>query len=78
MVFHRFLYDKLFYFFICCVSYIVCFFFTFAVELAVEMELVVENYVFTEDLKNKSSPAYKDTEKNFTTEVRHILGVIRY
>ena len=42
------------------------------------MELVVENYVFTEELKNKSSPAYKETEKNFTTEVKHILVVIRY
>jgi len=42
------------------------------------MELVVENYVFTEELKNKSSPVYKETEKNFTTEVKNVLVVIRY
>ena len=42
------------------------------------MVLVIENYVFTEDLKNKSSLVYQETEKNFTTEVRHILGVIHY
>ena len=40
------------------------------------MELVVENYVFTEELKNKSSPRYVETEKNFTTEVKHILAAI--
>lgn len=39
------------------------------VRVEVEMELVVENYVFTEELKNKSTPAYKETEKNFTTEM---------
>ena len=42
------------------------------------MELVVANYKFTEDLENKSSPVYKETEKNFTTEVKHTLVVIRY
>ena len=54
------------------------FFFLFAVQLEVEMELVVANYKFTEDLENKSSPVYKETEKNFTTEVKHTLVVIRY
>ena len=48
----------------------------FTVELEVEMELVVENYVFTEELKNKSSLAYKETKDNFTTEVKPILVVI--
>ncbi|XP_020631998.1 angiopoietin-1 receptor-like [Orbicella faveolata] len=42
------------------------------VKLEVEMELVVENYVFTEELKNKSSPVYKETEKNFTTEMDNV------
>ena len=48
--------------------------FLFAVKLEVEMELVVVNYVFTEELENKSSPVYKETEKNFTTEVNTFLG----
>jgi len=65
-------------FFICCFCNILYFFFLFAVKLEVEMELVVENYVFTEELKNKSSPVYKETEKNFTTEVKNVLVVIRY
>ena len=59
------------YFYICCNT--VCFF-LFAVQLEVEMELVVENYVFTEDLKNESSPVYQETKKNFTTEVKHSCG----
>ena len=54
---------------ISCVKDLLCFFVLFAVRVEVEMELVVENYVFTEELKNKSTPAYKETEKNFTTEV---------
>ncbi|XP_078343668.1 angiopoietin-1 receptor-like [Oculina patagonica] len=33
------------------------------------MEIVVVNYQFTEELKNKSSPVYQETEKNFTTEM---------
>ena len=37
------------------------------------MELVVTNYVFKEELKNKSSPVYKETEKNFTDEVKSLL-----
>ena len=66
-------------FFIGCVqSNVVCFFFLFAVQLEVEMEVVVANYEYTEDLENKSSPVYKETEKNFTTEVKHTLVVIRY
>ena len=73
VVFHWILYDKLF--FICCVAYFVCFFFIFVVQVEVEMELVVENYVFTEELKNKSSPVYIATEKNFTTEVKHPMVI---
>ena len=34
------------------------------------MELVVVNYVFTEDLKNESTTAYQETKDNFTTEVK--------
>lgn len=39
------------------------------VKLEVEMELVVENYEFTEELKDKTSTTYKQVEKNFTTEM---------
>ena len=42
------------------------------------MEVVVENYEYTKDLENKSSPVYKETKRNFTTEVKHTLVVIRY
>ena len=42
-----------------------------AVKLDVEMEVVVENYEFKEELKNKSSPVYKETARNFTNEVKH-------
>ena len=72
MVFHRVLYDKLFF---CCVTYFVCFFFIFVVQVEVEMELVVENYVFKDELKNKSTSFYKETEKNFTTEVKHPIVI---
>ena len=59
-------------FLVYCVSnFCVCCF--IAVEVKVEMELVVTNYVFKEELKNKSSPVYKETEKNFTEEVKSLL-----
>ena len=38
------------------------------------MELVVENYVYTDDLKKESTPFYQETKKNFTTEVKHSYG----
>lgn len=63
----------IFFLFAVCVILFVCFFLLFAVQVEVEMELVVENYVFTEELKNKSSPEYKETEKNFTIEVKHAV-----
>lgn len=31
--------------------------------------LKVENYNYTEELKNKSSPRYQEIEQNFTAEV---------
>ena len=34
------------------------------------MIVKVLNYEYTPELKNKSSPAYKATEKNFTAEVK--------
>ena len=45
-----------------------CFFFI-TVEVKVEMALQVENYNYTKELENKSSPQYKAIEKNFTEEV---------
>ena len=43
--------------------------FFFAVEVKVEMALKVENYNYTKELENKSSPQYKAIETNFTKEV---------
>ena len=39
------------------------------VNIKVEMALVVKNYEYKEELKNQSSPEYKEIEKNFTAEV---------
>ena len=40
------------------------------------MEVVVVNYEFKEELKNKSSPVYLETAKNFTDEVKHVAPVV--
>lgn len=45
----------------------ICFFIT--VQVKVEMALKVENYNYTIELDNKSSPQYKEIEKNLTAEV---------
>lgn len=37
------------------------------------MELVVENYVFIEELKNKLFFEYKEIEKNFIIEVKYVV-----
>ena len=34
------------------------------------MIVKVLNYEYTPELQNKSSPAYQETEKNFTAEVK--------
>ena len=39
------------------------------VLVKVEMVISVLSYTFTPELKNKSSQVYKETEKNFTSEV---------
>lgn len=44
----------------------ICFFIT--VQVKVEMALKVENYNYTIELENKSSPQYKEIEKNLTAE----------
>ena len=44
-------------------------FFFITVEVKVEMALKVENYNYTKELENKSSPQYKAIERNFTDEV---------
>ena len=44
------------------------FFFT-TVQVKVEMALKVENYNYTKELENKSSPQYEAIAKNFTEEV---------
>ena len=44
-------------------------FFLITIEVKVEMALKVENYNYTKELENKSSPQYKLIEKNFTEEV---------
>lgn len=40
------------------------------VNATVEMKAKVDNRNFTEDLKNKSSKAFKDFEKDFRKQVR--------
>ncbi|PFX29914.1 hypothetical protein AWC38_SpisGene5274 [Stylophora pistillata] len=62
----------------------ICFFIT--VQVKVEMALKVENYNYTIELENKSSPQYKEIEENLTAEqdiafawwiiVVAVLGVI--
>lgn len=39
------------------------------VQVKVEMALKVENYNYTKELENKSSPQYKTIEQNFTAEM---------
>ena len=59
--------DEVLYFFRCRDGHAFLFFIT--VEVKVEMALQVENYNYTKELENKSSPQYKAIEKNFTEEV---------
>ena len=43
--------------------------FQLTVLVKVEMVISVLSYTFTPELQNKSSQVYKETEKNFTSEV---------
>ena len=43
--------------------------FQLTVLVKVEMVISVLSYTFTPELQNKSSPVYKETERNFTAEV---------